>query len=66
MVCSKCYRRMQEQPIEVSCFGKISMFQLVDGKPVQLVRGYHPQAPECQDYCPDRRTCRAVLLGESL
>lgn len=66
MVCAKCYRKMQEAPVEWSCFGKISVYQQVGDRLVQLVRAYHPKAIECSSFCPDRRVCKAVLKGEEL
>lgn len=61
MICSNCYKRMQEQPVEQSCFGKPT---IVDQKGKLLQRAYHPDAVECQKYCPDKNICKTVLLGE--
>jgi len=66
MVCGACYKTMQQQPISVSCFGKISVYRFMEGKPVQVQRGFHPQAAECNEWCPDRRICKAVLYGKEL
>ena len=50
MICGDCYRKGQQSPLAVWCFGK------VDAK-----RGYNPDARECSSECPDREICKEFI-----
>ena len=47
-VCADCYKKMQKQPIEISCFGKL---------PVLKKHGYDADNIACSTICPDRQAC---------
>lgn len=57
-VCSFCYARMQQAPIQVSCFGKTAE---VNHRTGHRELGYDPEALECREVCPDREVCRRVF-----
>lgn len=51
MTCRGCYKKMQAQPSELSCFGKLKQ----GGR-----EGYSEDDVECRIHCPDRVVCRSV------
>ena len=61
MVCGYCYLAMQKKSYAASCFGKPTVYRMIGGKPEFIYVGYHPQAVECQRWCPDRKVCRKVV-----
>jgi hypothetical protein len=60
-VCSSCYVKKQEQPHAKCCFGKPT-FILKNRK---VLRGYEPEAIECQELCQDREVCRILVNPEN-
>ena len=62
LVCSYCYKALQERPYAASCFGKPTVL-LPSGERTAV--GYSLTAPECQRWCPDRFVCRKVVYGDS-
>jgi hypothetical protein len=52
LTCDRCYRRMREAPVEVSCFGKLKTDEH---------EGYSEADAECRLYCMDRKSCKQHL-----
>jgi hypothetical protein len=59
--CSKCYARLQQMDITLSCFGKCSEIDAATG---ERYLGYDPEALECREVCPDRVVCSRVFHHE--
>jgi hypothetical protein len=56
-ICKSCYRRMQELPASVSCFGKL---------PSKGFHGYNSHNLVCSSVCPDRRVCLHFTTNRKL
>ncbi len=52
LICKKCYKRAQELPAKVWCFGKLHR----RGSP-----GFSEGNVACQTLCPDRVICRRFI-----
>ena len=57
-ICSSCYARLQQAPLDVSCFGK---WTEVDAYTGHQHLGYDAKALECRKVCPDREVCKKVF-----
>ena len=58
--CMSCYRKLQAQAAEISCFGKAQV--VVSGAVV--TEGYSETDIECQRHCKDRHLCRTLVKKE--
>lgn len=57
-VCRRCYKKGQESPHVVWCFGKP---QVIGPAGKVLDYGYDSSSPECNEYCPDRFLCAQFI-----